>query len=157
MEGTQPGSPRLRYGWHMRFLAIFMGVALLEIMTFLWVGSQIGLGWALGIALTTALIGSALVRRAGVSVLRQIRVRLDQGGLPGRELSHGAAILVAGALLISPGFITDVVGFTLLVPRVRDMIHRTVVRRFKGRVRVVSSGFGGSDENGDVIDVEGWE
>lgn len=141
----------------MRFLAIFMGVALLEIMTFLWVGSQIGLGWALGIALTTALIGSALVRRAGVSVLRQIRVRLDQGGLPGRELSHGAAILVAGALLISPGFITDVVGFTLLVPQVRDMIHRTVVRRFKGRVRVVSSGFGGSDENRDVIDVEGWE
>ena len=82
----------------MRFFALFGLVALAEMATFFWVESRIGLGWALGLALTTAVIGSVLVRRAGVSVLRAIRTRWSQGALPGRELTHGAAILVAGAI-----------------------------------------------------------
>lgn len=99
--------------------------------TFYWVGSWIGLPWALGLALATALIGSYLVRLSGLPVLRRLKERLSRGELPGRELSDGALILVAGAFLISPGFITDTLGFLLLVPPVRDFIYRMVGRRFK--------------------------
>ncbi len=143
----------------MRFFAVFALIALAEMMTFFWVESRIGLGWALGLALTTAIIGSVLVKRAGLSVLRAIRSKAEQGKLPGRELTHGAAILVSGAFLISPGFITDTLGFLLLLPVIRDLIHRFIVKRFGDRITVVSS-FGGTtriDRTDEIIDVEGWD
>ena len=144
----------------MRFFLFFALVALAEMATFLWVGSRIGLGWALGLALATALIGSVLVRRAGLAVLGQLRRRWREGKLPGRELTHGASILVAGAFLISPGFITDTLGFLLLIPAVRDEIHDFVSRRLSGRVSVITSkrpSHRAGPERGEVIDVEGWE
>lgn len=131
----------------MRFITVFAVVALAEMATFFWVGSHIGLARALALALATAILGSVLVRRAGISVLSRIQIRFSQGELPGRELSHGAAILVAGAFLISPGFLTDVVGFVLLVPAVRDVIHGFVSKRLTGRVTAYASGF-------EVIDVD---
>lgn len=123
----------------MRFLTLFALVALAEMLTFFWVGDRIGLGWALGLALATALVGSYLVRRAGLSVWRRIRHKLNGSELPGRELSDGAAILVAGAFLISPGFITDTLGFLLLLPVVRDFIYRSVTKRFRKRVTLFTS------------------
>ena len=94
----------------MRFFAVFALVALAEMATFFWVESKIGLIWALGLALVTALVGSFLVRRAGLSVISRLQSKVGQGQLPGRELGNGAAILASGAFLISPGFITDVQG-----------------------------------------------
>lgn len=153
----------------MRFLALFSLTALAEMMTFFWVGSKIGLLWALGLALATALIGSFLVRRAGLSVLAGIRRKIGEGVLPGRELTHGAAILVSGAFLISPGFITDVLGFLLLAPRVRDLIHGIISKRFSARITMFGANRqtrarGWPDATGpaddlrdDVIDIEGWE
>lgn len=118
----------------MPFFAIFALVALIEMATFFWVESRIGLGWALGLALLTAIIGSTLVRRAGMAVLGAIRTKWSEGRLPGRELTHGAAILVSGAFLISPGFITDTLGFLLLVPAIRDLIHGFISKRISARV-----------------------
>jgi UPF0716 protein FxsA len=141
----------------MRFFGVFALVAVLEMATFFWVQSWIGLGWALGIALATALIGSYLVKRAGLSVLGRMRSKVDQGRLPGRELSDGAAVLVAGAFLISPGFITDTIGFLLLVPMVRDFVYRFVTKRFSSRVTVFTSNFTTVTRDpiiGEVIDVE---
>jgi UPF0716 protein FxsA len=126
-------------------------VAVAELATFLMVERQIGMLWTLGIALTTAVLGSFLVRRAGGSVLRELRQKMAAGVLPGRELTHGAAVLVAGALLISPGFLTDTIGFLLLIRPVRDAIHRRIVDRYRDRVTV--SGLGQSP----IIDVESWE
>lgn len=123
----------------MRFLALFGLIALAEMATFFWVESRIGLGWALGLALATAVIGSILVKRAGLSVLGRIQQRIGQSQMPGRELSDGAAVLVAGAFLISPGFITDAIGFLLLVPAVRDRIHRVVSKRLSSRFSVFSA------------------
>jgi UPF0716 protein FxsA len=120
----------------MRFLAAFSLIALAEVATFFWVGSEIGLIWALALAVATALIGAALVRKTGLSALSRIKSRFNQGQMPGRELSDGAAILVAGAFLISPGFITDVLGFLLLIPAVRASIHRTLSKRFSTRMTV---------------------
>jgi len=123
----------------MRFFGFFLLIALAEMATFFWVEGRIGLLAALGLALATAVIGSILVRRSGLSILGRIRARLGEGQLPGRELTHGAAILVAGAFLISPGFITDTLGFLLLIAPVRDWIHRVVSRRLSARMTVVSA------------------
>lgn len=143
----------------MPFFAVFALVALAEMATFFWVGARIGLGWALGLALGTAIIGSVLVRRAGISVLQAIRVKWSQGKLPGRELTHGAAILVAGAFLISPGFLTDTLGFLLLVPSIRDYVHGVISKRFTNRMTVYVAGTrhqpdGQREGYPDVIDVE---
>lgn len=140
----------------MRIVLTFAIVAVAEIATFLAVESRIGLGATLLIALGTAVLGSMLVRRAGMRVWTDFRRRLEAGTMPTRELSHGAAILVAGALLISPGFLTDTIGFLLLVPAVRDQIHAVASKRFRGRVTVVSSGFGTAHDP-TIIDAEGWE
>ncbi|MEX0795496.1 MAG: FxsA family protein [Acidimicrobiia bacterium] len=123
----------------MRFLALFGLIALAEMATFFWVEARIGLGWALGLALATAVIGSILVKRAGISVFARIQQRIGQSQVPGRELSDGAAILVAGAFLISPGFITDAIGFLLLVPMVRDRIYRVVSKRLTSRFTVFTA------------------
>lgn len=141
----------------MRFLTVFALVALVEMLTFFWVGERIGLGWALGIALATAVVGSYLVKRAGLAVLRRLRNKVSEGQLPGRELSDGAAILVAGAFLISPGFITDTLGFLLLMPLVRDGIYDLVTRRFRNRMTVITSNFTTVTRepvHGEVIDVD---
>lgn len=141
----------------MRFFAIFALVAIAEMATFFWVESWIGLGWALLLALATAFIGSVLVRRAGISVLARLRQKVNRAELPGRELSDGAAILVSGAFLISPGFITDTLGFLLLLPPVRDLIYRIVSKRFMSKVTVVTSGFQGPPREtieGEVIDID---
>ena len=141
----------------MRFLAGFALLALAEVMTFFWVGSRIGLGWALGIALFTALLGAVLVRRSGLSALGRIRGKLNRGELPGRELSDGAVILVSGAFLITPGFITDTLGFLLLLPPVQTLTYRFLSRRVSPRVNVFAARPTGPGPEDQVIDVEGWE
>ena len=139
----------------MRFMAIFVLAAIAEMATFFWVGSVIGLGWALAIALTTAVLGSILVRRAGISVIGRIQERARRAEVPGRELSDGAAILVAGAFLISPGFITDTLGFLLLLPPVRDILYRIISKRFSRRFTVITTGIQTREViEGDVIDVD---
>jgi UPF0716 protein FxsA len=146
----------------MRFLAVFGLIALAEMATFFWVESRIGLGWALGLALGTAVIGSALVRRAGIAVLARIQQKISQSQMPGRELGDGAAILVSGAFLISPGFITDALGFLLLIPMVRDVIYRIVSKRLSSRFTVFtatgqtfrSGRADRSPSGGEVIDID---
>ena len=139
----------------MRFLAAFGMVAVAEMATFFWVESKVGLGAALGLALATAFIGSVLVRRVGLAVLDRFMQKLRQGGMPGRELGDGAMVLVAGAFLISPGFITDALGFLLLVPPVRDAIYQVASKRLSGRITVMGPGFQATtDRNGEVIDVD---
>jgi UPF0716 protein FxsA len=144
----------------MRFLAIFALISLVEMATFFWVQSWIGLGWALSLAIATALIGSFLVRRAGLSVMDRFRSRVNDGGLPTRELSDGATVLVSGAFLISPGFITDILGFLLLLPPIRGQIYKVISRRFTGRVSVFPTGTTSkrvSQTGEEIIDVDGYE
>lgn len=153
----------------MRFLMVFALIAVAEMATFFWVESRIGLGWVLGLAVLTALVGSFLVRRAGLSVLGRIQRKLGQGRIPGRELSDGAAVLVSGAFLITPGFITDVLGFLLLIPAVQGLVYRMLAKRLTARIKGFGAGgqvLGGDWHDGtgfadsprdDVIDIDGWE
>jgi UPF0716 protein FxsA len=138
----------------VRLLSVFVLVSLAEMAAFLWVGSQIGFAWALGIALATAVIGAFLVKREGLSTLGRIKARMNAGQVPGRELSDGAAILVAGAFLMSPGFITDTIGFLLLVPSVRSRVHRVLSRRVTARFNVFVPGNRSRAAEPVIIDVE---
>jgi UPF0716 protein FxsA len=118
------------------FLLVFLLVSLLEIVIFIWVQDLIGLGATLLGAFVTAIIGGALVRRQGLAVWARFRSELEKGGLPGRQLAHGAMVLVGGALLITPGFLTDLIGFSLMVPFIREAVRRIAVR-FIGPPRVI--------------------
>ncbi|MCX7644662.1 MAG: FxsA family protein [Rhodobacteraceae bacterium] len=115
----------------MWLFALFLLVPLIEIALFIQVGGLIGLWPTLGIVVATAVAGTWLVRREGLKALAELRRAFETLGDPGAPLAHGAAILLAGALLITPGFFTDTVGFLLLVPQVRAALFRWLSRRIR--------------------------
>ena len=98
---------------------IFFIVALLEVGVFILVGEAIGLWATLLLILITAVLGAALLKREGLATWRAARARLDRGEAPLGELLEGIALLIAGALLLTPGFVTDALGFALFIPAVR--------------------------------------
>lgn len=106
----------------MPFLVIFIVIPLLEIMVFASVGDEIGLMNTLLLALITAIIGGMLVKRQGLQTIMAMRDSADRGQMPLSALFDGFCLVIAGATLITPGFITDTVGFLLLVPAVRSAI-----------------------------------
>ena len=99
---------------------IILALPLVEIATFIGVGSQIGVLTTLGLIFASAFLGIILVRVQGFHTIQRIRAELDSGGSPGRDLVHGMMIVVAGILLIIPGFVTDAIGLLLFLPPVRD-------------------------------------
>lgn len=141
----------------VRLLALLALFAIAEMAVFIWVGSEIGALWAIGIVIITAIAGAFLVGKGGLAAIRRIRGRIDQGQVPGRELSDGAVVVVAGLFLLSPGFISDLVGITLLVPGVQAAIHRTLSKRISARVTVFTDRRmvrrGGSDQRSLPEDV----
>jgi UPF0716 protein FxsA len=100
----------------------FVIVPIAEITLLFKVGSLIGFFWTLLIILSTATLGVSLLRKQGLSMLMQGTSRLQQGELPAQELAEGFLIAVSGAFLLTPGFITDSIGFSLLIPAVRQFI-----------------------------------
>ncbi len=111
--------------------SLFLLIPVVEVVLFILVGSRIGLAATIGLVILTALIGASLVARQGRAIVHQARGQLLEGRFPAGPLAHGVMILVAGALLLTPGFLTDGIGFALLVPGVRTVVHRWVVRRYR--------------------------
>ncbi|MEM6659898.1 MAG: FxsA family protein [Pseudomonadota bacterium] len=105
------------------FLA-FLAVPLIEIGLFIQIGGAIGLWPTLLIVVVTAVIGTILVRAQGAQALGQVRSSFNEMRDPSQALAHGAMILFSGALLLTPGFFTDAVGFALLIPGVRLAVFR---------------------------------
>lgn len=110
------------------FLA-FLAIPLIEIALFIQLGGLIGLWPTLAIVVITAVIGAVAVRSQGRAALQRLQRSLDRFEDPGGPLAHGAMILFAGALLLTPGFFTDTIGFLLLVPQVRSAVIRHAGRR----------------------------
>jgi len=100
-------------------LTVFLVVPFVEIYLLIKIGSFIGAGWTIFLVVFTAVLGAFLVRSQGFSTLRRIQTQLDAGELPAAELLEGLFLLVAGALLLTPGFFTDAVGFACLTPPLR--------------------------------------
>jgi UPF0716 protein FxsA len=135
------------------FLA-FLLVPLIEIALFIQVGGWIGLWPTLLIVVLTAIAGTLLVRSQGALAMARLRDSFDTLRDPTEPLAHGAMILFSGALLLTPGFFTDAVGFALLVPGVRNLVLREVRKRVK--VQSMSMGNApfrnGGGPHEDVID-----
>jgi UPF0716 protein FxsA len=113
----------------MWLLIAFIAVPLIEIGLFIQVGDAIGLWPTLGIVLLTAILGTALVKSQGAMALMNVRRSLTELSDPTEPLANGAMILFAGALLLTPGFFTDAVGFALLLPGVRSVIYKKIRER----------------------------
>jgi UPF0716 protein FxsA len=134
----------------MRFSFIpflLLAVPLAEIAAFVVIGGQIGVWATLGMVLLTAIIGSFLLRWQGIGLFNRINAELRANRVPGRELVHGVMILVAGVLLLTPGFVTDSLGFLLFVPGIRDLVWRFAKDRVV--VQTMSSGFGNTTRSGE--------
>lgn len=139
----------------MWLLIAFIAVPLIEIALFIQVGGAIGLFPTLAIVLVTAILGTWLVRTQGAMALGQLRSSFSDLRDPTEPLVHGAMILFAGALLLTPGFFTDAVGFALLVPGIRQAAYQAI----RARIHVQSFGTPGGPQgprrpSGDVIDGE---
>jgi UPF0716 protein FxsA len=121
-----------RLGWIL--LIALIGVPLVEIALFIEVGGWIGLGPTLALIVLTAVIGAWLVRQQGISVLLRVQRQLAEGALPVVEVFEGLCVLIAGALLLTPGFFTDAVGTLLLVPAVRRGLYRRLRRHIEAHI-----------------------
>ncbi len=107
-------------------LALFIGVPLLEIWLFITLGGALGLWPTLGLVLVTAFAGTTLLRHQGMTMMERARGHLASGQMPVGEVFTGMALLVAGVLLLTPGFFTDAVGLALFVPGVRRFVGKSV-------------------------------
>jgi UPF0716 protein FxsA len=124
----------------MPVLALLVLLPLVEIGLFVTLGSAIGLWGTLAIVLASALLGASVIRRQGFVTMYQVREALQQRRDPGRTMADGALTVLAGALLILPGFFTDFVGLLLLIPVVREGVMFWAGRQLRMRGMVVQSG-----------------
>lgn len=125
---------RRRFGWFL--LLAFVVVPIVEIYVLIQVGQVIGAGWTVLLLIADSAIGAWLVRREGGRAFRALRAALESGRMPGDELADGALILVGGTLMLSPGFVLDVLGILLILPFTRPLFRpvlaRVVTRRLVG-------------------------
>jgi UPF0716 protein FxsA len=108
------------------FFLIFVATPIVEIALFIQIGGFIGVGPTILIVIVTALVGSILLRLQGSAVIRRTQLALRAGELPVDPVVDGISLLVAGALLLTPGFFTDAVGFLLFVPPFRRALARRI-------------------------------
>ena len=107
----------------------FFLMPLAEIAGFIVVGKAIGLWATLALVILSAFLGAALLRMQGIGILQRISAESQAGGDPGREMVHGAMIVVAAFLLLLPGFISDILGLLLFIPAVRDLAWHHMKKR----------------------------
>lgn len=125
-----------------RLLLLFIAIPVLELMIFLFLGSKIGIGATLSIIVITAILGAYLTKSQGLKALQKYQTALAEGRLPHEEVLDGLMILIAGAVLLTPGFLTDTIGFLLLIPTVRNSVRGVLKNYLKTRVTVVGETMG---------------
>ncbi|MES3517128.1 MAG: membrane protein FxsA [Natronomonas sp.] len=144
----------------LRVIVVLLLIPLLDVMLLVVLATQIGPVVTVALVVLTALIGMLLVRAEGRHTLKKLQARLQRGEVPTKELLDGALLLVAGALMLTPGLVTDLVGLLLVLPPTRYPI-RSAVKKFVVTPYVESKtggfatgniyvgGFPGDDEEGD--------
>jgi UPF0716 protein FxsA len=142
---------------------LFLVAPLVELAVIVQVAGAVGVLNTIGLLIAVSLVGAWLAKREGLITLRRIQLALGRGEIPSREVADGALILMAGALMIAPGFISDVVALLLLFPPTRAVIRPVLVRSLakRGRARVTVMGTRGPQGHSpgadDIWDVESWE
>jgi UPF0716 protein FxsA len=128
----------------LALVAIFIVVPLVELYVILKVGDAIGAVWTILLLAADSVLGSLLLRAQGRSVWGRFNDALAAGRMPHREVMDGVLVIFGGAFLITPGFLTDIVGLILLIPPTRALVRRMLARRLGRRVEVRTR------ERGDV-------
>ena len=132
-------------------LLLFLVVPLAEIYLLIEIGSAFGAAPTIVLVVLTAVVGAALMRAQGIATLLRARASMAAGEVPAIELIEGAVILVAGALLLTPGFVTDAVGFACLVPALR---RHLIVRAILARAAPMHRPRPGPSRNARIIEGE---
>ena len=115
----------------LRLLLLFTLVPLIEIWILIKVGQRIGALDTIALVVLTGLIGAWMARSQGLSVLQRIHHELEMGQLPSDSLTDGLIILIGGVLLITPGLLTDAIGFLLLFPQSRQVLKKFITSKFR--------------------------
>jgi UPF0716 protein FxsA len=119
-------------------LLLFIVVPLLELYVILQVGDAIGVLPTIGLLVVDSVLGAMLMRSEGRRAWTRFNLAISEGRVPAREAIDGVLVVFGGALLLTPGFVTDILGAVLLLPFTRPFVRRVLVRRFAGR-RVASA------------------
>jgi UPF0716 protein FxsA len=115
---------------------LFIGVPFAELYVLIQVGHAIGVLDTLALLFLVSVVGAWLAKREGLGVVRRMQAALDAGRVPGAELLDGFLILLAAALMLTPGFLTDIVAILLLLPPVRAAVRHQLRRRFVRRIEI---------------------
>ena len=115
-------------------IVLFVTVPILELFVILQIGDLIGIWWTIGLLIADSILGSLLMRSQGRAAWRRFNEALQRGRPPAREVLDGVLIIFGGALLLTPGFLTDAVGLAFLLPPTRAVLRGLLVRRFAGRM-----------------------
>jgi len=119
----------------IKLLLIFIFVPVMELYILIEAGRMIGLGATLGLIMVTGVAGAWLARSQGLEILERIQQETANGQMPAQTLIDGALILVGGLLLLTPGFFTDALGFSFLVPVTRDLWRKGLSAWLEKQVR----------------------
>ena len=115
---------RAYHGGVVALIAIlFIVLPIVELAVIIQVGQAIGVFNTIGLLLLVSFVGAWLVKREGIGVWNRFQQQMQMGAVPGREIADGVLVMFAGALLISPGFVTDILGILLLLPPVRAAVR----------------------------------
>mgnify|MGYP001166127614 CR=1 FL=1 len=142
------------------FLVLFIGVPVAEIAVLIKVGGLIGLWPTIAAILATAIIGTALIRHQGLQVIGRAQQAMNRHEVPVDPVIHGMFLLLAGALLLTPGFITDLIGFLCLVPPLRLLVAAWVWSRLQASGGIAATHFSATNHqqsgaNGETTIIEG--
>lgn len=132
---------------------LFLIVPLIEIAILIEIGKVFGAAYTIALVVGTAALGAALFRQQGLSTLAKVQLSLNEGDLPATELIEGLMLLIAGALLLTPGFFTDVFGFLVLIPPLRNKIARSLLINFL-QTHIVNVR---KTDSGRIIEAEHWD
>jgi UPF0716 protein FxsA len=139
---------------------LFIVVPIAELAVIIQVGQEIGVLWTVAILIADSVLGSVLMRAQGRTAWRRFNAAVQAGRVPAREVLDGALVIFGGALLLTPGFITDVLGLLLLIPPTRAVVRRILAGRLAHRM--VASVTGpharprrADDVEGTAVDVDG--
>jgi UPF0716 protein FxsA len=138
----------------LALFAAFIGMPLIEIYVLIQVGQVIGAGWTILLLVLDSLFGTWLIRREGGKAWLALRVALESGRMPARELADGALILVGGTLMLTPGFVTDAFGILLILPFTRPVARRLLTQVVTRRLLAGQTTRPGPGPGGPVVRCE---
>jgi UPF0716 protein FxsA len=136
---------------------LFIVVPIAELAVLIQVGQEIGVGWTVAILIADAILGSILMRAQGRAAWRRFNEAMQTGRVPAREVIDGALVMFGGLLMLTPGFITDILGFLLLIPPTRALARAVLAKRLTQRMVVSMTGprvRGDDVVDGTAVDVE---